>query len=589
MNLQRFKIVLTINRWLEIYSGNILKKDLQAGLTVGVMLIPQCMAYAVIAGLPPVYGLYASLLPLLIYPFFGTSRHIAMGVVALDMIIIAEGVGRIATPGSQEYISLVIVLALLVGLMQVVMSWARLGFLVNYLSRPVIVGFTIAAAVIIIFGQAGNLLGIDIERSSFLADSIGQLMSKAGSANLLSLLIGGGSVILILIFKFWKPLFPKALAVIIIATALSFLLDLPSQGIETTGRIPPGLPPVRPPLASMSALRQLFSTAVTLALVQFMTVVSLGRTYAARHRYSIDPNRELFALGICNIFNSVIRGMPVSASFSRSAVNEQAESRTPISNIFAGLMVFITLLFLTPAFKYLPTAALAAIIITAAINLVDVDSLKWLLRTKRRDGLIALFTFAITLVIGIQEGILIGIAVSLLALLYRESRPNVAELGHLRGTRSFRDLKRFAEADKIEKIMILRIDASFSFTNAEFFKDYILRKSISSEEEVEAVIIDGSAINDLDTTALDALRSVIETLKEWDIELHISALKGPVRDVMKKAGIYELLGEERMFRSPHQAVINILSRWEKETERKECLDSYYRRTECDPPGDRNSQ
>jgi SulP family sulfate permease len=277
--------------------------------------------------------------------------------------------------------------------------------------------------------------------------------------------------------------------------------------------------------------------------------------------------------------------MPVSASFSRSAVNEQAESRTPISNIFAGLIVFITLLFLTPAFRYLPSAALAAIVITAAINLIDIDSLKWLLRTKRRDGLIALFTFVITLLIGIQEGILIGIAVSLLALLYRESHPNVAELGHLMGTRSFKDLKRFAEADKIERIMILRIDASFSFTNAEFFKDYILRKSLSEDEEIEAVIIDGSTINDLDTTALEALRSVIETLSDWEIEFHISGLKGPVRDVMRKAGIYELMGEERIFRSPHQAVINILSRWEQDTEDRECLDRYHRRTECEPPKD----
>ncbi|MFO7916438.1 MAG: sulfate permease, partial [Candidatus Krumholzibacteriales bacterium] len=513
MNLRRFKVVLTINRWLEIYSGQTLRKDLQAGLTVGVMLIPQCMAYAVIAGLPPVYGLYASLIPLLVYPFFGTSRHLALGVVALDMIIIAAGVGKIAVPGSQEYISLVIVLTLLVGLVQVIMSWAKLGFLVNYLSRPVIVGFTSAAAVIIIFGQAGNLLGIDIQRSSYPANSISELFLKAGSANLLSLLIGGSSIILILIFKFWKPLFPKALAVIIIATALSFLLEFPSYGVETAGRIPPGLPPVRPPSVNISALRQLFSTAVTLALVQFMTVVSLGKTYAARHRYSIDSNRELFALSLSNIFNSFLRGMPVSASFSRTAVNEQAGSRTPISNIFAASVVLITLLFLTPAFEYLPTAALAAIVITAAINLIDVNSLKWLMRTKRSDGLIALSTFIITLVIGIQEGILIGIAVSLLALLYRESYPNVAELGHLLGTRSFKDLNRFAEADKIEKIMILRIDASFSFTNAEFFKDYILSKSLSSEEEVEAVIIDGSAINDLDTTALDALRSVIETLR----------------------------------------------------------------------------
>lgn len=550
---------------------------------MGVMLVPQCMAYAVIAGMPPVYGLYASLIPLLAYPFFGTSRHLALGVVALDMVIIAEGVRKIATPGSAEYISLVILLALLVGLLQIMMSWAKLGFLVNYLSRPVIIGFTSAAAVIIIFGQLGNLMGISVERSSYLANTVGAIVGKIGLANPLTLLIGVGSVAVMLIFRFWKPLFPKALAVIVVTTLLSFLLELSSHGLDTAGDIPGGLPPVRFPTVSITSLRQLFSTAITLALVQFMTVVSLGRTYAARHRYSIDSNRELFALGISNIFNSFFRGMPVSASFSRSAVNEEAESQTPLSNIFAGLIVFITLLFLTPVFRYLPTAALAAIVITAAVNLIDVPSLKSLLRTKRRDGLIALFTFIITLLIGIQEGILIGITVSLLALLYRESHPNVAELGHLLGTRSFKDLKRFAEAEKIEKIMILRIDASFSFTNAEFFKDFILRKSMSRDEKVEAVIIDGSAINDLDTTALEALRSVIETLQDWEVEFHISGLKGPVRDVMKRAGLYDLMGEERVFRSPHQAVINILTRWEEEAEKEECLGRYHRRTECEPP------
>jgi SulP family sulfate permease len=309
--------IFTFGKWLKGYSFPMLAGDLQAGLTVGVMLVPQCMAYAVIAGMPPVYGLYASLIPLLVYPLFGTSRHLALGVVALDMIIIFEGVSKIAIPGTPEYISLVILLALLAGLLQVIMSWAKLGFLVNYLSRPVIVGFTSAAAVIIVFGQAGSLLGLSLERSSYLAGTIGELAGGIGMTNAASIIIGVGSIALILVFKLWKPVFPAALAVIVIGTLACFLLELPSHGIETAGYIPPGLPSIQFPPVSMTALRQLFSTAVTLALVQFMTVVSLGRTYAARHRYSIDSNRELFALGVSNILNSFLRGMPASASRSR--------------------------------------------------------------------------------------------------------------------------------------------------------------------------------------------------------------------------------------------------------------------------------
>lgn len=588
--LQQILSGLPLNSYLENYNFNKFRHDFQAGLTVGIMLIPQAMAYAVIAGVQPIYGLYACIFPLILYPVFGTSRHLALGTVAVDMVIISASISKIANTGTSEYILLVILLSFLIGVIQIIMFSARLGFLINYLSRPVINGFTMAAALIIMSGQLGNLLGISIPETAFFYEIFQIVFTKLGQANQTALLLGTGSIILISLIKYWKPVFPTSLVIIILGIVLGWTLNLPEKGVEVVGKIPSGFPAFEFPDISLTNIRSLLAPAITLALVQFMTINTLGRTYGSRHDYSIDPNQELLALGLGNIMNGFFNGLPASASFSRSAVNEQSHCRTPFSNSFAALVVIFTLLFLTRIFYYLPYPSLAAVVMVAGYNLIDLKSMKFLYKTKKRDFYIALFTFIITLFIGIQEGILLGITASLLAILYRQSKPNVAELGHLPGTRSFKDLKRYSKAEQIDRILILRVDASFSFANAEYFKDFILEKSSGRDGNIKDVVLDCSAINDLDTTALEAIGKVRAALKERDIELYMAGIKGPVRDVMKKSGLYDRLGEhEKIFRTPYRAILDILTNRKKDEESDHIgehykdTDEYKDKDDMEPP------
>jgi SulP family sulfate permease len=304
--------------------------------------------------------------------------------------------------------------------------------------------------------------------------------------------------------------------------------------------------------------------AITLALVQFMNVVSLGRVFATRHNYAIDPNRELIGVGAANLFGSFFRSVPTSGSFSRSAVNERSGARTAMANICAAVVIGLALLFLTPLFYYLPMPVLGAIILVAGMGLVDIGELRDLFRAKRRDGAVALFTALSVLAIGIQEGILLGVLATIVVVLYRVSRPNVAELGHVPGTRLFRDLDRFDQAVRIAGILVLRVDAAFSFANAEYFKDFILEKSEREGRRIEVVVIDGTSINDLDTTATDAIRSVIEALEERGIELYFTGLIGPVREVMVRSGLFDELGGEHFQMGPHDAVVHVLEQWDEE-------------------------
>lgn len=571
--MQWLRRTFPIARWLPGYTRGDLRGDVTAGVTVGVMLIPQSMAYAVIAGLPPIYGLYASLVPLLIYPLLGTSRHLAIGPIAIDMLIVAAGVGALAQTGTERYVALAIALAAMVGFIQIGMGAARMGFLVTFLSRPVIVGFTSAAAFIITFSQLGNLLGVELRHSQYIYVLIWDALQHADQVHWLSLGIGVAGIALILSLQHWKPFFPASLAVVVLTTLLTWGLHLDAYGLTTIGEIPTGLPLLALPDVGAGDLRRLLPTALTLALVQFMTVISLGRVFSARYRYAISANRELVAIGASNLIGSLFRSIPVSSSFSRSAVNDQAGARTALANVVAASLIVLTLLFLTPLFYYLPLPALAAIIIVAAIGLVDVAELRYLFQTKERDGVIAFFTFGTTIIVGIQEGILLGIAASTVGILYRFSRPHVAELGHLHGTRSFRNIERAPGAFPIERLLILRVDASFSFFNAKYFKNFILEKSAESDEELDAVIIDGTSINDLDTTAIEALREVVGTLNEWGIDIFFTGLKGPVREVIRDSGLLDLIGTEHFYRTPHRAVEYILAKWDAE-EGSDRLDSY---------------
>ncbi len=547
-----------MSEWLPGYAGTDFQRDLTAGLTVGVMLIPQGMAYAVLGGLPPIYGLYAALVPLLVYPLLGTSRQLITGPVAIDMLILAAGVGVMAEAGSDRYVVLAIALAAMAGVLQLAMGALRLGFVADLLSRPVIAGFTTAAAFIIAASQLGPLLGIDVPRSAFVHELVASVAENADQVHVPSATVGLLSVAALLAIARWRPTWPSALVVAGVATVLGWLLGGRAAGIAVIGDVPMGLPTAGWPDVSRSDLWSLLPTAATLALVQFMSVISLGRVFAKQHRYAIDANRELLAVGTANLAGSFFQSMPVSGSFSRSAVNDRAGARTPMPNAIAALLIGATLLVLTPIFYHMPMPAIAAIIVVSGVGLIDLGELEYLVRTKRREAAIATLTMVVTLGLGIQEGIVTGVVASIVAALYRLSRPRMAELGHLPGTRSYHDMSRRDAVTSIDSVLLLRVNAAFTFANAEYFKDFILEKSESQLHQTEAVVIDGASINDLDTTALEALEAIVDVLEKEEIDLYFTGLIGPVRDLMQRSGLWERLGEDHFFEHPHEAVLDIL-------------------------------
>ena len=575
-----FQNAVYLTEWLPEYRADSLVSDATAGLTVGVMLIPQGMAYAVIAGMPPIYGLYAGLVPLLAYPLFGSSRQLAIGPTAIDMLIVGASIGAVAQAGTERYVALTILLTAMVGLLQMAMGVMQLGFVANLLSRPVIAGLTTAAAIIISTSQLGNLLGVELEGSEYVHMLLWEALQRVGETHLLTVGIGAACIVILFVLPRLSALVPESLVVVVGATLVGWGFRLDVRGVDVVGTIPEGLPMPEVWAVNLSDLNMLLPAAITLALVQFMKNVSMARVFAARHGYTIDANRELVGVGAANFLGSLFQGIPASGSFSRSAVNDQAGANSPLANVFAAVVVGLTLLFLTPLFYFLPVPALAAIIIVAGISLIDMHELRTLFRTRRRDGAIALFTALVILFIGLQEGILIGIAASVVAVLFRISRPNVAELGHVPGTRMYRDLERFEQALRMKDIMVLRVDASFSFANAEYFKDFILEKSEREGRTVEVVVVDGSSINGLDTTAIGALFSVIESLEEMDIELHLTGLIGPVREVVRRSGLHAVLGEDRFHLNPHEAVVQVLEDWD-EQDGGDRVERYFDTTEPD--------
>jgi len=553
---------LPILEWAPDYGVEAARDDLVAGITVGVMLIPQGMAYAVLAGVPPLYGLFASLVPLLVYPIFGTSRHMAVGISAVSMVIVAAGVGQVAEAGTPEYIALALLLTAAVGLVEIAMGVARLGFLANLISRPVIDGFAFGAALIIAAGQLGNLLGVEVGRSQYVYRLVRNAAVGLGEAHPPTVILGLGTIGALVGLRKWRSSFPAELAVVAVGAAAAWALGLEEAGVELVGKIPSGLPVPGVVDLSPGAVSDLLPTIGTVAAVQFMAVISLTRVFAARHRYRVDPNQELVAIGATNLVGSFFQSVPVSGSFSRSTVNERAGARTSLANVFAAGMIAVALLFLTPLLYYIPMPVLAGIIIVAAADLVEFQELRFLFRAKTSDGYVALVTFATTLTLGLQEGMLTGIAAATLALLYRISRPHVAELGHLTSTRSFKRLERFEEAEPMDGLLVLRVESGFSFFNASFLRDYILDKS--RERDVRAVVIDGMSINYLDTTAVESLEEVTRTLEDWGIEIHFAGLTAPVRDVMENSGLGKMVGEDRFHIDPYHAVLDILERRDQE-------------------------
>jgi SulP family sulfate permease len=548
--LQKF---LPLFSQLSDYSQEKLQGDLSAGLTVGVMLIPQGMAYALIAGLSPIYGLYASLVPLVLYALFGTSRQLAVGPVAMVSLLVAAAVAPIADGNTQLYVGLALLLSLMVGVLQFGLGAARFGFLVNFLSHPVLSGFTSAAAFIIGLSQLKHLLGIDLPRSNFIHEILWAAGSRLGEVHGLTLLLGLGSILLLVGLRQWNRSLPGALVAVVVTTVLVWALGLAQQGVAVVGSVPSGLPsPSMPPL-DWGYAQQLAPSALAIGLVGFMESIAVAKVYASRHRYEVDANQELIGLGLANIAGAFFSAYPTTGGFSRTAVNDEAGAQTNLAAIFSAGIIALTLLFLTPLFYYLPKAVLAAIIMVAVAGLVDWEEARYLWRVDRRDfGLMAL-TFVATLGLGIEQGILVGVIVSLIVVIYESSTPHTALMGRLPDTETYRNLKRNPEAMTRSHVVIVRMDANLYFANVSTFQDLVLDLDVN-DPALQAIVVDMYPVNQIDSTATHALHEIIETCRRNGVELYLAGVKGPVKDVLDDAGLSEELGEERFFLEVHDAV-----------------------------------
>jgi SulP family sulfate permease len=514
------------------------------------MLIPQGMAYALIAGLPPIYGLYASLVPIIGYALFGSSRQLAVGPVAMVSLLIAAGIAPLAAQDSADYVRLAIILALMVGAIQFLLGAVRFGFLVNFLSHPVLSGFTSAAALIIGASQLKNLLGIDIPRSNYVHEIVWSALRQAADTHVITLVIGLVSIGLLVGLRKWKRTFPSAILVVLVTTAFVWLTAAHEAGVAIVGSVPQGLPSFGLPAFSMSDVSALAPTAMVIALVGFMESIAVAKAFAARNRYRVDPNQELVGLGIANLAGAFFQAFPTTGGFSRTAVNGDAGARTTMASIISAAVIALTLLFLTPLFYYMPNAVLAAVIIVAVAGLVDFREAVFLWKVDRRDFWLLVLTFLATLALGIEEGILVGVIASLVVVVYQSSRPYTAVLGKLPDTTTYKNLSRNPTAVAPEGIMILRIDASLYFANSEYVKDRLE----GAGPEIEAVVLDMYPVNKLDSSALHTLAGVLDVLEERHVVFLVSGVKGPIRDVMRRAGLEERLGEASFYSTIHDAV-----------------------------------
>jgi SulP family sulfate permease len=522
---------------------------LLAGITVAVLLIPQGMAYALIAGLPPIYGLYASLTPQIVYAFLGTSRQLAVGPVAMDSLLVAAGLSALSIVEPSQYIQMAILLALLMGAIQLLLGLFRMGFIVSFLSKPVISGFTSAAAIIIGFSQLKHLLGIQLSQSNQLHIVIESILQSNVPVHFATLIIGVLSVVLILLIKNWNRKIPSALIAVVLGISWVYFNGLDKQGVAVVGLIPQGLPSFQTPVLEMDTIKQLLPTALTLALVAFMEAISVAKAIEENHKeHIVDPNQELIALGSSNIVGSFFLSYPTTGGFSRTAVNDQAGAKTGMAALITALIVGLTLMFFTQWFYYLPKAVLASIIIVAVVNLIDFKFAVRLYKKRKDEFAILVLTFLATLFLGITKGIGMGIVISLLLLVYRASKPHHAFLGRIGKTNYFKNINRFPdEVVQRDDLIILRFDAQLFFGNIQYFKELVSKAIEENENTVKGFIINMRAVNYIDSTASEQLYELILSLQQKGIRVMVVGAIGPARDLLIKSKIIKILKKQNLF------------------------------------------
>ncbi len=555
--------------WGRSYDRIALTNDLLAAVIVTIMLIPQSLAYAMLAGLPPEVGLYASILPLVAYAIFGTSRALAVGPVAVVSLMTAAAVSKIASPGSPEYLAAAILLALLSGVFLILLGLARIGFIANFLSHPVISGFITASAIIIAFSQLKYILGISANGENVF-ELLHSLASNVHKTNLVTLAIGSSAIAIL----FWarsnlngmlqrigiKPQLSAILArtgpvAVIAATMLAaYAFSLADRGVKLVGAVPRSLPSLSIPQFSLEQAYALIGSAALLSIIGFVESVSVAQTLAAKKRQRIDPDQELIALGASNLASAVSGGYPVTGGFARSIVNFDAGAQTPAAGAFTAVGLAVACLTLTPLLAYLPQATLAATIIVAVLSLVDFSIFRRSWTYSKADFFAICATLSGTLALGVEAGISIGVLSSILIHLYKTSRPHMAIVGRVPGTEHYRNVDRHSVITD-PSILAVRVDESLYFANARFLEDRIY-SLIAERKEIEDVVLLCSAINEIDISALESLEAINERLKTSGVRFHLSEVKGPVMDALLRGHFLEHLNG-KTFLSHHQAITEL--------------------------------
>ena len=513
------------------------------------MLIPQGMAYALIAGLPPIYGLYAALSPQIIYAILGTSRQLAVGPVAMDSLLVAAGLGSISILGPENYIQSAILLALLVGIIQFLLGLLKMGFLVSFLSKPLIRGFTSGAAIIIGLSQIRHILGVPLLQSNKIQLFAISIVKSEMTIHYPTLVIGLISIFSLLILKKWNPKVPSALVVVVLSSLWIYFGKQDQEGVAVVGFVPGGLPSFNIPHFEFDTIKNLIPISLTLAIIGYMESISISKTIAEKHRYyKLDPNQELIALGTSNIFGSLFQSYPTTGGFSRTAVNDQSGAKTGVASLVCALIVAITLSFFTHWFFYLPKAVLGAIIIVAVIQLIDIKYAIRLYNSRKDEFAVLLLTFILTLFVGITQGILFGIILSLLLLVYRVSKPHYAFLGRIRNTNYFQNIERFPDEVTVrEDLVILKFDAQLFFGNIEFFKKLVFEAVEKNSKKIKGFIINARSINYIDSTAAEELVLIIKKLQKKDIRVMVVGAIDPSRDIIINSKLIDILKKQNLF------------------------------------------
>lgn len=545
---------LPILGWLKRYDQNALTNDMVAAVIVTIMLIPQSLAYALLAGLPPEVGLYASILPLVAYAIFGTSRTLSVGPVAVVSLMTATAIGNLALQGTLEYLSAAIALAFISGVMLILMGVLRLGMLANFLSHPVISGFITASGILIAASQLKHILGVDASGDN-LVEILLSLTQHIDQTQWRTLTIGlSATAFLFWVRKSLKPLLINSglnsriadllakagpVAAVALTTLVTWGFNLDQIGVRVIGQVPTGLPDFTLPSFDLDLWQQLFISALLISVVGFVESVSVAQTLAAKRRQRISPDQELIGLGTANIASSISGGFPVTGGFSRSVVNFDAGAETPAAGAFTAVGIALATLTLTPLLFFLPNATLAATIIVAVLSLVDLGALKRTWNYSRSDFFAMLATIVLTLTIGVETGIMAGVSLSILLFLHRASKPHSAVVGRVPGTEHFRNTERFdVEIDKC--VVTLRIDESLFFANARYLEDRVYDLILGNPEITDFILM-CPAVNLIDASALESLEAINQRLDDSGVRFHLSEVKGPVMDRLKKTHFLEEL------------------------------------------------